>query len=94
MILSNMIAFFIIVTTGATLHGARHHEDRHGAASGRALRPLAGPLRSFYSRSAFVGTGLLAVPVLAGSAGYAVRSASAGKAALNCARTRRRGFTG
>jgi len=72
MVLSNLIGFFIIVTTGATLHahGITHIGTAEQAA--QALRPLAGPLAFFLFALGIVGTGLLAVPVLAGSAGYAV----------------------
>jgi NRAMP (natural resistance-associated macrophage protein)-like metal ion transporter len=72
MVLSNLIGFFIIVTTGATLHahGITHIDTAQQAA--QALRPLAGPLAFFLFALGIVGTGLLAVPVLAGSAGYAV----------------------
>jgi NRAMP (natural resistance-associated macrophage protein)-like metal ion transporter len=72
MLLSNVIGFFIIVTTGATLHthGIMHIDT--GAQAAEALRPLAGPLAFLLFSLGIVGTGLLAVPVLAGSAGYAV----------------------
>jgi NRAMP (natural resistance-associated macrophage protein)-like metal ion transporter len=72
MALSNLIAFFIIVTTGATLHA--HGITQIGTAeqAAQALRPLAGPLAFFLFALGIIGTGLLAVPVLAGSAGYAV----------------------
>jgi NRAMP (natural resistance-associated macrophage protein)-like metal ion transporter len=72
MVLSNLIGFFIIVTTGATLHA--HGITQIGTAqqAAQALRPLAGPLAFFLFALGIVGTGLLAVPVLAGSAGYAV----------------------
>ena len=72
MVLSNVIGFFIIVTTGATLHahGVTHIDTAAQAA--RALLPLAGPLAFLLFALGIVGTGLLAVPVLAGSAGYAV----------------------
>ena len=72
MILSNVIGFFIIVTTGATFHahGTTHIDTAAQAA--QALRPLAGPLAFFLFALGIIGTGLLAVPVLAGSAGYAV----------------------
>ena len=72
MVLSNLIGFFIIVTTGATLHA--HGITQIGTAqqAAQALRPLAGPLAFVLFALGIVGTGLLAVPVLAGSAGYAV----------------------
>jgi NRAMP (natural resistance-associated macrophage protein)-like metal ion transporter len=72
MLLSNIIGFFIIITTAATLHahGNTHIETAQQAA--QALRPLAGPLAFGLFSLGIIGTGLLAVPVLAGSAGYAV----------------------
>ncbi len=72
MLLSNVIGFFIIITTAATLHahGNTHIETAQQAAE--ALRPLAGPLAFGLFSLGIIGTGLLAVPVLAGSAAYAV----------------------
>lgn len=72
MVLSNLIGFFIIVTTAATLHV--HGITQIGTAeqAAEALRPLAGPLAFFLFALGIIGTGLLAVPVLAGSAAYAV----------------------
>ena len=72
MLLSNIIGFFIIVTTAATLHAhGKTHIDT-AAQAAEALRPLAGPAAFFLFSLGIIGTGLLAVPVLAGSAGYAV----------------------
>ncbi|HEX7943936.1 MAG TPA: divalent metal cation transporter [Phenylobacterium sp.] len=70
--LSNLIAFFIILTTAVTLHthGVRDIQTAEQAAS--ALRPIAGDLAFLLFSLGVVGTGLLAVPVLAGSAAYAV----------------------
>ena len=72
MIFSNLIAFFIIVTTAATLHshGVTHIDTAAQAAE--ALRPIGGPLTFVLFSAGIIGTGLLAVPVLAGSAAYAV----------------------
>jgi NRAMP (natural resistance-associated macrophage protein)-like metal ion transporter len=72
MVLSNIIGFFIIVTTAATLHA--HGITKIGTAeqAAEALRPLAGPLAFLLFSLGIIGTGLLAVPVLAGSAAYAV----------------------
>jgi NRAMP (natural resistance-associated macrophage protein)-like metal ion transporter len=72
MVLSNLIGFFIIITTAATLHV--HGITQIGTAeqAAEALRPLAGPLAFFLFALGIIGTGLLAVPVLAGSAAYAV----------------------
>lgn len=72
MIFSNLVAFFIIVTTAATLraHGITHIDTASQAAE--ALRPIGGPLTFALFAVGIIGTGLLAVPVLAGSAAYAV----------------------
>jgi NRAMP (natural resistance-associated macrophage protein)-like metal ion transporter len=75
MFLSNMIAFFIIVAAGATLHAHGKTTIATAAQAAEALRPLAGRFASTLFAAGIVGTGLLAVPVLAGSAAYAVGEA-------------------
>ncbi len=72
---SNSVAFFIILTTGLVLnaHGVTDIQTAEQAAI--ALRPLAGPLAFFLFTIGIVGTGLLAIPVLAGSAAYAIGEA-------------------
>jgi NRAMP (natural resistance-associated macrophage protein)-like metal ion transporter len=72
MMFSNLIAFCIMLTTAATLHAAGVTEIQSAAQAAEALRPLAGPLAFALFAAGIVGTGLLAVPVLAGSAAYAV----------------------
>jgi NRAMP (natural resistance-associated macrophage protein)-like metal ion transporter len=72
MIYSNLIGFFIIITTGATLHAHGITQISTAEQAAEALRPLAGALTFFLFSLGIIGTGLLAVPVLAGSAGYAV----------------------
>src|ERR1700751_5997559 len=72
MIYSNLIGFFIIVTTGATLHAHGITQISTAEQGAEALRPFAGPLTFLLFSLGIIGTGLLAVPVLAGSAGYAV----------------------
>lgn len=69
---SSLVAFFIMTTTAATLHthGVDNIETTRQAAE--ALRPLAGELTYALFSLGIIGTGLLAVPVLAGSAAYAV----------------------
>lgn len=72
---SNLVAFFIIVAAAATLnaHGVRNVETSAQAAE--ALRPIAGKAAFLLFAVGIIGTGLLAVPVLAGSAAYAVGEA-------------------
>jgi NRAMP (natural resistance-associated macrophage protein)-like metal ion transporter len=69
---SNLVAFFIILTTAATLnvHGITNIETSSQAAL--ALRPIAGEFAFLLFSIGIVGTGLLALPVLAGSAAYAM----------------------
>jgi NRAMP (natural resistance-associated macrophage protein)-like metal ion transporter len=70
MIFSNAVAFFIIVTTAATLgmHGTHHIASAQDAA--RALEPLAGRFAFLLFALGMVGTGLLAIPALVGSSAY------------------------
>lgn len=72
MFLSNLVMFFIIVATGATLHQSGITEITSAADAAEALRPLAGDATYLLFALGIIGTGLLAVPVLAGSAAYAV----------------------
>lgn len=69
---SNLVAFFIMLTTAVTLgaHGATPIVSASQAAA--ALRPLAGEFAFLAFALGIIGTGMLAVPVLAGSAAYAV----------------------
>ena len=69
---SNIVAFFIIVSAAVTLHGAGVTNIQTSAQAAEALRPLGGPLTFMLFSLGIVGTGMLAVPVLAGSAAYAV----------------------
>jgi Mn2+/Fe2+ NRAMP family transporter len=69
---SNLIAFFIILSTAATLHAAGLVNIQTSAQAAGALRPLGGEATFLLFSLGIIGTGLLAVPVLAGSAAYAV----------------------
>ncbi len=69
---SNLVAFFIILSTAATLHQAGVTNIQTSAQAAEALRPLAGHFAFLLFGLGIIGTGLLAVPVLAGSAAYAV----------------------
>jgi NRAMP (natural resistance-associated macrophage protein)-like metal ion transporter len=83
MAISNMVAFFIILTTAVTLHGrAGQPEIKTAADAAEALRPLAGHFAFLLFALGIVGTGLLAVPVLAGSAAYAVSETFRWRASL------------
>jgi NRAMP (natural resistance-associated macrophage protein)-like metal ion transporter len=72
MLFSNLIAFCIMLTTAATLHASGVTNIESAAQAAEALRPLAGELAFALFAAGIIGTGLLAVPVLAGSAAYAV----------------------
>jgi NRAMP (natural resistance-associated macrophage protein)-like metal ion transporter len=71
MLLSNVVAFFIILAAGATLHVHGITDIQTADQAAEALRPLAGRFASTLFALGIIGTGLLAVPVLAGSAAYA-----------------------
>jgi NRAMP (natural resistance-associated macrophage protein)-like metal ion transporter len=75
MAFSNIIAFFIILTTAAVLNAGGVTNIHSAAEAAEALRPLAGDLTFVLFALGIVGTGLLAVPVLAGSAAYGVSEA-------------------
>ncbi len=72
MALSNLVAFFIILTSAATLHARGHKEVATAAQAAQALAPLAGRWAAGLFVCGIIGTGLLAIPVLAGSAAYAM----------------------
>jgi Mn2+/Fe2+ NRAMP family transporter len=82
MAFSNLIALFIIVTTAATLHAHGITDIADSAQAAEALRPLAGHFAFLLFALGIVGTGLLAVPVLAGSAAYALGEALGWKVGL------------
>ena len=69
---STIIALAIIVTAAATLHASGKTDIETSAQAAEALRPIAGAFAEFVFALGIVGTGLLAVPVLAGSAAYAI----------------------
>jgi NRAMP (natural resistance-associated macrophage protein)-like metal ion transporter len=70
--ISNIIAFFIILTTAVTLNKAGITNISTSAQAAEALKPIAGQFAFFLFSLGIIGTGLLALPVLAGSAAYAV----------------------
>jgi NRAMP (natural resistance-associated macrophage protein)-like metal ion transporter len=96
MTFSNLIAFFIILSTAATLHAAGVTDIKTSAQAAEALRPLAGEFTFLLFGMGIIGTGMLAVPVLAGSAAYAVAEAAGwrGSLTLRLDRGEGRGFYG
>ena len=76
MLFSNAIAFFIMLTAAVTLHTAGITNIQSSSQAAEALRPIAGNFAFLLFAAGIIGTGLLAVPVLAGSAAYAVAEAN------------------
>jgi len=76
------VALFIILTTAATLHAAGIVDVQTSAQAAKALEPLAGRFAFVLFAVGIIGTGLLAVPVLAGSAAYGVAEAFRWRASL------------
>jgi len=75
MFFSNLIMFFIILTVASTLHANGITSVETAAQAAEALRPFAGDLAFLLFALGIIGTGLLAVPILAGSASYAIAEA-------------------
>ena len=73
--LSNLVALAILATTAATLHAGGIVDIETSAQAAQALRPIAGPFAALFFTVGLIGTGLLAVPVLAGSTAYAIGEA-------------------
>jgi NRAMP (natural resistance-associated macrophage protein)-like metal ion transporter len=72
MAVSNVIAIAIIMTTAATLHASGKTDIQSSSQAAEALKPVAGAFAEFIFALGIVGTGLLAIPVLAGSTAYAI----------------------
>ena len=89
---SNLIAFFVILATAVTLnvHGVTNIQTASQAAV--ALKPIAGDFASALFALAIVGTGLLAIPTLAGSAAYALSEAMGWHEGLELKFSEARGF--
>ena len=71
MAMSNLVAFFIMLATAVTLHANGHTDIQSTEQAAEALKPIAGEAAFLLFSLGIVGTGLLAVPVLAGSVAYA-----------------------
>jgi Mn2+/Fe2+ NRAMP family transporter len=94
MAFSNLIAFFIILDTAAVLHVHGITDIQTSAQAAEALRPLAGELTFLLFSLGILGTGLLAVPVLAGSVAYAMAEALKWPIGLERKLRRAKGFYG
>ena len=92
MIFSNLIAFCIMLTAAVTLHAAGMTNIQTASEAASALRPLAGDFAFLLFAAGIIGTGLLAVPVLAGSAAYAVAEAFSWRIGLGLSLAEARGF--
>lgn len=75
MFFSNAVAFFIMVLGGVVLYAAGIRDVTSAAQAAQALRPLAGDFAFALFAGGIIATGMLAVPVLASSAAYAVAEA-------------------
>ena len=94
MALSNLVALFIVITTAATLHAHGVTDIQTSAQAAEALRPIAGPFAFALFAAGIIGTGLLAMPVLAGSAAYALGEAMGWRVGLAQKAGRAKGFYG
>jgi NRAMP (natural resistance-associated macrophage protein)-like metal ion transporter len=92
MTISNLVMYFIILTAGATLHVHGNTQVQTAAEAAKALEPVAGKLAALLFTLGIVGTGLLGVPVLAGSAAYAVAEAAAWRRGMDAQPTQARNF--
>ena len=70
--ISNLVALFIVITTAATLNASGMTDIQTSAQAAEALRAVAGPLTFAVFAAGIIGTGMLALPALAGSAAYAL----------------------
>jgi len=92
MFFSNIVALFIMITAAATLNAHGVTNIQTSAQAAEALRPIAGPYVFLVFALGIIGTGLLAVPVLAGSAAYALGETFGWHVGLARALNRAKGF--
>lgn len=94
MLFSNVVMFFIIIATAGTLHAHGIYSIQTADQAAEALKPLAGNFAAILFATGVIGTGLLAVPILAGSAAYAVAELFEWKAGLGLKFQKAHGFYG
>ncbi len=92
MAISQIIAFFIMLTTAVTLYTHGIHDIQTSAQAAEALRPIGGEFTFLLFAAGIIGTGMLAVPVLAGSAAYAVADLFHWKSSLGMELRAAKGF--
>jgi NRAMP (natural resistance-associated macrophage protein)-like metal ion transporter len=92
MLLSNVVMFFIILATAATLHAAGKTEIDTAAQAAEALRPIAGNAAYVLMALGLIGTGVLAVPILTGTEAYSVAELFNWKCGLDEKPHRAKGF--
>ena len=92
MLASNLIALAIMIATAATLHQHGVTQIDTAAQAAQALKPIAGNFAFALFSIGIIGTGLLAIPVLAGSSGYAVAESYGWKTGLDNMPWQARGF--
>ncbi len=92
MFISNLIAVAIMIATAATLHAHGVTNINTAADAASALKPIAGRFAFALFSLGIIGTGLLAIPVLAGSTGYAVAEALDWRTGLDNMPWQARGF--
>jgi Mn2+/Fe2+ NRAMP family transporter len=80
---SNLVGLAIMISTAATLHAAGKTDIQTAADAARALEPIAGRFAFLLFSLGIIGTGLLAIPVLAGSAAYAIGETNGWKVGLD-----------
>jgi Mn2+/Fe2+ NRAMP family transporter len=94
MLFSNLIAFSIMLATALTLHQHGIIDITSSKQAAEALRPIAGEFTFYLFSLGVIGTGMLAVPVLAGSAAYALAEVFSWKSGLNLKINEAKGFYG
>ena len=92
MLASNLIALAIMIATAATLHSHGVTNINTAADAAQALEPIAGKFAFALFSIGIIGTGLLAIPVLAGSAGYAIAESYGWRTGLDNMPWQARGF--
>ena len=94
MLVSNLVMYFIILATALTLNASGKTDIETGVDAAQALRPVAGDLAGVIFAVGLIGTGLLAVPVLAGASAYAVSETFGWRSGLDEQWRRARPFYG